>query len=192
MLELVATQPTKVYEKPSFDANILITVPKSAQILQISTIGEWIKVIYKDKSGYMYKNDVKILAMHIEPSKIINFADQYLYYPYQKEAEPLQDSRFDSSSFVQWVFSHIGVDLPRTSHLQSIEGKLVQPQNLKTGDLVFFSDPKSMGQITQAGIYNEEGSFITVTERNGVCYQNLHTGYWDEHFVKAKRILVSE
>lgn len=192
MLELVVTQPTNIYEKPSFDSNTLISAPKSAKILQIQAVGDWIKVIYKDKAGYLHKEDVKILAKHIEPQKIINFAEQYLYYPYVKDAVGLQDSNFDSSSFVQWVFAHIGVNLPRTAHLQSIEGKIVARNELKQGDLLFFSDPKSIGQITQVGIFNEAGSFVTVTERNGVCYQNLYTGYWDEHFVKGKRIVSPE
>jgi len=192
LIELTTQVEAKLLEKPPFQAETLRIIPKNTQILQLQVLGEWFKVIFKDKSGYIHTNYVVGYANTVNSKRLLNFAEQYLYYPYKKDSLPLQDSHFNASSYVQWVFAHIGIEMPATALLQSIEGTLVKSHDLKSGDLVFFSDKDSMGQITTVGIYVESGSFITVTERNGVVYQNLYTGYWDEHYVKAKRILVDE
>ena len=44
---------------------------------------------------------------------------------------------FDCSLFTQYVFKHIGVDLPRSTILQADIGKEVKLENIEPGDLVF-------------------------------------------------------
>lgn len=45
---------------------------------------------------------------------------------------------FDCSSFVQYVFAHFGINLPRTTYQQVTYGQTVSPQNAAPGDLFFF------------------------------------------------------
>lgn len=48
-------------------------------------------------------------------------------------------SGFDCSGFVQYVYSHFGITLPRTSEEQYGVGSAVDKSNLQPGDLVFFN-----------------------------------------------------
>jgi len=71
--------------------------------------------------------------------KLILAARQQLGKPYAygawTEEAPL---RFDCSSFVQFCFRGIGIDLPRVSLLQARAGRAVKPgRRLLPGDLIF-------------------------------------------------------
>lgn len=52
-------------------------------------------------------------------------------------------SGFDCSGFVQYVYAHFGVSIPRTSQEQFKVGTPVDRANLQVGDLVFFHDDGS-------------------------------------------------
>lgn len=57
-------------------------------------------------------------------------------------------SAFDCSGFTQWVFAHIGIDLPHSSAAQV--GNTVITHNPQPGDLVFFNDG---GGVYHVAIY---------------------------------------
>ena len=52
-------------------------------------------------------------------------------------------SGFDCSGFVQYVYAHFGISIPRTSQEQFNFGTPVDASNLQPGDLVFFHDDGS-------------------------------------------------
>jgi cell wall-associated NlpC family hydrolase len=67
-------------------------------------------------------------------------------------------SGFDCSGFVQYVYAHFGVSIPRTSQQQYSVGTAVSVSNLQPGDLVFFHDNGSgPGHV---GLYIGEGRMI--------------------------------
>jgi cell wall-associated NlpC family hydrolase len=55
---------------------------------------------------------------------------------------------FDCSGLVQWVYRHVGKNLPRTSSAQA--GATMRVRNPQVGDLVFFT---SGGHVYHVGIY---------------------------------------
>ncbi|MBM7518034.1 C40 family peptidase [Nocardioides nitrophenolicus] len=55
---------------------------------------------------------------------------------------------FDCSGLVQWVYRHVGKNLPRTSGAQA--GATQRVRNPRVGDLVFFT---SGGRVYHVGIY---------------------------------------
>jgi cell wall-associated NlpC family hydrolase len=55
---------------------------------------------------------------------------------------------YDCSGIVQWAFKQVGINLPRTSAMQSRVGTPVSKKDLKPGDLVFFYSP-----VAHVGIY---------------------------------------
>lgn len=55
---------------------------------------------------------------------------------------------FDCSGLVQWVYRHVGKNLPRTSGAQA--GATQRVRNPQVGDLVFFT---SGGRVYHVGIY---------------------------------------
>src|SRR4051812_37916331 len=69
-------------------------------------------------------------------SALITTALSYRGVPYRNGgSDPMG---FDCSGFVQWVFAQQGHALPREVHDQYAEGKKVDRDDVKPGDLVFF------------------------------------------------------
>lgn len=84
-------------------------------------------------------------------ARLIHFAKKHLGKPYKYGAKPWQAPRiFDCSSFTQYLYKRIGIDLPRTALHQAHHGKKISPKNqeLEIGDLIFIK--------SQWGHYNPE------------------------------------
>jgi len=94
---------------------------------------------------------------------------------------------FDCSGFTQYVFAKNGVNLPRVSRDQFKVGMSVSFNNLRSGDLVFFSLAKN-GVIDHVGIYVGNGQFINASSSKGVTIYTLGN-YWKSAYVGAKRVL---
>jgi len=96
---------------------------------------------------------------------------------------------FDCSGFVRFIYRDaLGVILARTAQAQSVFGGILRrPQNLRLGDLVFFSEGNS---IFHVGLYVGEGRFVHAprTGKN-VQLSSLSSGYWAERFALARRVL---
>ena len=66
---------------------------------------------------------------------------------------------FDCSGLVGYAYRHaLGVEIPRTTHYQCLEGEDVNFADLHAGDLVFFADSK--GVCVHVGMYLGEGCYI--------------------------------
>ncbi len=72
---------------------------------------------------------------------------------------------FDCSGFTSYVFRNQGIELPRTSRMQYTQGEKVDRSDLKAGDLMFFSSPRSgKGTVGHVGIVvsvDEETNAVT-------------------------------
>ena len=96
-------------------------------------------------------------------------------------------SGFDCSGFVQYVFAKNGVSLPRVSRDQFQVGTSISFNNLKPGDLVFFSLAHN-GGVDHEGIYVGNGQFINASSSKGVTIYTLGS-YWQSAYAGAKRVL---
>ncbi|AGK95269.1 C40 family peptidase [Clostridium pasteurianum] len=88
---------------------------------------------------------------------IVGYAEQFLNVPYVWGGT--SPSGFDCSGFVQYVYSHFGVSIPRTSEDQFGYGTPVSQSQLQVGDLVFF-EPDSNGLPGHVGMYIGGGDII--------------------------------
>lgn len=96
-------------------------------------------------------------------------------------------SGFDCSGYTQYVFAQQGISLPRVSRDQYARGTSVSFENLKTGDLVFFSlDGDQV--IDHVGIFVGDGQFINASSSKGVTIYPM-SSYWKSHYIGATRIL---
>lgn len=98
---------------------------------------------------------------------------------------------FDCSGFVKKIYDkYFSVDLPHQSSLQSASPELttVPLDNLRTGDLIFFSANKNNKAVNHVGIYLSDGEFIHSARTKGVIISSLNTTYWRSKVVWAKRI----
>lgn len=95
---------------------------------------------------------------------------------------------FDCSGFTQYVFASQGIELPRTSQNQAKLGSSVSYNDLKPGDLVFFSIARN-GTIDHVGMYLGNSQFISATTHKGVAIYPISSSYWLNAYKGAQRIL---
>jgi len=94
----------------------------------------------------------------------------------------------DCSAFCQRVMKFaLGIDIPRTSIMQSAVGDEVARESLQFGDLVFFN---TMGRrISHVGIYLGEGVFAHSSSSGGVKTNSLNEDYYNAKYVTARRVI---
>ncbi len=93
---------------------------------------------------------------------------------------------FDCSGFTTWVYSKLGVNLPRSSREQYQEGKVIAKTQLRKGDLVFFGSKK---RITHVGIYLEDNKFIhSSSSGDTVKISSLDDPTWERKYSGARRV----
>lgn len=95
---------------------------------------------------------------------------------------------FDSSGYVNYLFTKNGINIPRSTNSLFQTGKPVAKNALIAGDLVFFHTNGGKG-ATDVGIYLGNNTFLSVTTKRGVAASNLKDKYWASKFVGAKRLL---
>ncbi|WP_308639702.1 C40 family peptidase [Paenibacillus silvisoli] len=122
-----------------------------------------------------------------QADELIAFGSQYLGTEYEFGAATNQTKTFDCSSFVNHLFEHVlSIDLPRTSYDQAKEGKEVKLDELRKGDLLFFS---ARGlDIGHVGIYVGDNTILhTYSKKQGVHFEKFE-GQWRDRFVTARRL----
>ncbi len=169
-----------VRQVPAMDAKILTEIYLADPVTVITTEGSWCKVRIEDKIGYVHK-DLIVFDRSLVPdptpvarsssgrsssssgsytaapnaslaSQIIAYSKNFLGVPYVWGGTT--PAGFDCSGFVQYVFRHFGIYLPRTTYSQIAMGRSVSRANLAPGDLVFF---RSAGHV---GIYVGNNQYI--------------------------------
>jgi cell wall-associated NlpC family hydrolase len=94
-------------------------------------------------------------------------------------------SSFDCSGLMVYAFGQAGIALPRTSYAQFETGTEVALTEIQPGDLVFF-DTAGPG-ASHVGIALSAETAISATT-HGVMEHPIHTGYWGEHLIGARRV----
>ncbi len=115
--------------------------------------------------------------------RLTKTALRYLGVPYMWGGESL--SGVDCSGFVQAVFHHNGIELPRTADAQYEVGRRVSQSRLQPGDLVFFQTYAE--GASHVGIYLGEGQFVHASSSNGVRVDSLSESYYSSRFIGARR-----
>lgn len=96
---------------------------------------------------------------------------------------------FDCSGFVQYVFAQAGTMLPREAHDQFREGRAVDRDELRPGDLVFF-ETVSPG-ASHVGMAIGGGQFVHAPNSRGVVrVEHLASSYWAKRFLGGRRVEV--
>ncbi len=100
---------------------------------------------------------------------------------------------FDCSGFTSYVYKQFGYNISPGSRMQYTQGVPVSRNELRKGDLVFFTSPRSGKAVGHVGIVvsadNETGNFKFIhASIRGVKISDFE-GYYVPRYVGAKRII---
>ena len=93
---------------------------------------------------------------------------------------------FDCSGLTANAFARAGVTLPHNSQGQAAMGKAVDRDDIRAGDLVFFSTAGS--GASHVGIATSSTTVVSATN-SGVMKHSTEDAYWGANYVSARRIL---
>lgn len=124
--------------------------------------------------------------------EIVETAMKYIGRPYRHGAAG--PTVFDCSGFTSFVYGNSHISLSRCSRTQYTQGISVDRKDLRVGDLVFFTSPRSGRAVGHVGIVSKveaDGNFHFVHAANrGVTVDNFATArYYHGRYVGARRIL---
>lgn len=93
---------------------------------------------------------------------------------------------FDCSGLTMAVYRYNGLDLPRSSKEQFESGTPVDKDNLRQGDLVFFTT-SGVKKVSHVGVYVGDGKFIHAPARGKkICLASLSQRYFADRFVGGR------
>ncbi|MGG4220730.1 stalk domain-containing protein [Paenibacillus jamilae] len=153
----------------------------------------WLEVRTKDKlTGFIsakpkYSDYSSPSLAKRQGDELIAYGEKFLGTPYEFGAATGQTSTFDCSSFVGEVFRHtLSIDLPRVSYDQAKEGREVGLNELRKGDLLFFS-ARGLA-IGHVAIYAGDNKLLhTFSKDQGVHFETFDDK-WKKRFVTARRM----
>lgn len=98
----------------------------------------------------------------------------------------------DCSGMVMEVYKKVcGVKLPRSSREQQAFCKKIKRENLRKGDLVFFSTGKSRKSVSHVGLYIGDGEIVHASASKGVMISSLNEKYFQRTYHSSGRVLAS-
>jgi len=124
--------------------------------------------------------------------KVIKAARSYIGTPYKFGGT--SRAGMDCSGLMMLCFKEVNMDLPRTSAEQSTVGTAIKYEDLRPGDLVFFTDKKGGSKVVHAGLVSKvngprDVKFIHSSTKLGVVESDLYVSYYESILIKARRVL---
>jgi len=139
------------------------------------------------KYHFQGKNEWEAMASGFRyPKELEEHIEKFLGIPYLWGGNTKEG--MDCSAFVKQIYAIYGIDLPRTSALQSQLGVKIPKQSLLPGDLVFFGEAER-DSVTHVGIYMGNNKFANSTSSYGVKYSGMDEPYFLLKFLFAKRVM---
>ena len=180
---------------PNLSSTIIGSLAEGTQVKILGESNGWYNVEYNGVVGYAYGEFISITGSSstssttssssvtnststssststVTAQDIINYAMQFEGYPYVWGGDS-PPTGFDCSGFVQYVYAHFGIDLPRTTFEQVNCGTPVSLSDVKPGDLVFeMPSPEGPNHV---GIYIGNGKILDAMDpQNGVTISPIY------------------
>jgi len=127
------------------------------------------------------------MILERKQNKLVKLAYKHLGKPYKYGAKPYEaPKRFDCSSFVQYLYHHVGIELPRVALAQASQGrKVANRKNIQVGDLIFIKGgwghynpdfPEGIGHVAvyvgNGKVVNARGESKKVVEEDAQEFLN--------------------
>nr|WP_052380509.1 SH3 domain-containing C40 family peptidase [Paenibacillus camerounensis] len=169
-------------------------LPAGTKVHVISvTDALWLKVQTEDNlTGYLsakpkFTDYTSASLVQKQAAALLAYGRTFNGTPYEFGASPGQTGTFDCSSFVKRLFADIlSIELPRVSYVQAVQGTEIGLDELRPGDLLFFT---SRGlPIGHVAIYAGNNKMLhTYSPKEGV-HTEAFDGQWKTRFVTARRL----
>jgi cell wall-associated NlpC family hydrolase len=142
----------------------------------VSQIGSQLSVV-KDKAGD-------------QAAGMVEQAMGLLGVPYRRGGNT-ESTGFDCSGFVRHLYEKsVGQILPRRAVDQARATEVIERDELKPGDLVFFNTMRRT--FSHVGIYVGDGKFIHAPRAGkAVNIDDMRSAYWQKRFNGARRVPVN-
>ena len=119
-------------------------------------------------------------------TEIIKNAQKYMGVPYVWGGDT--PTGWDCSGYTQYVMRESGITIPRTAAEQYATGIAVNKNDLKVGDMVFFTTYKP--GASHVGFYMGDGKFIHASSAaKKVTINALSETYYAERYIGARRYI---
>ena len=107
--------------------------------------------------------------------------------PYRRGGSS-ESTGFDCSGFVRHLYEKsVGQLLPRRAEEQARSTEIIEREELKPGDLVFFNTMRRA--FSHVGIYVGDGKFIHAPRAGkSVKVDDMRSAYWQKRFNGARRV----
>jgi len=142
-------------------------------------------------SAPIYRSPDYTLSADVKPGRMARALETALSLqgtPYRNGGD-LPEEGLDCSGFVNYSFSSVGIDLPRTSSDMYNATERVSRSELQPGDLLFFKTGRPSRSINHVAIYLGNGRFIHAPRRGRtVSIDTLEQDYWRERFIAGGRV----
>ena len=120
-------------------------------------------------------------------TRLCNAIDSYIGTPYRYGGT--SRNGMDCSGFVMTVFNNAGARLPHSSAILVTLGEEVSRDQLRPGDLVFFSIAGK--SVSHVGVMRRDGVFAHASTSSGVRLDQLTNPYWAGAYTTARRLVPS-
>jgi len=176
LMAIVQTDALNARSEPSNDSKIWTQLSKGTRYPVVEQQDGWVKIELEEDNDVFVKTDYVDVryalneAIHFSPEEIaaskrqqlVNYALQFLGNPYVWGGTSLTNG-CDCSGFTMRILENYGVSLPHYSGDQAGMGVKVSSDNMRPGDLVFYSN--SGGRINHVGIYIGNGQIVAAASR---------------------------
>jgi len=203
-----------VYYRPGSNATLIGYLLPDTALTVVSKQGAYYQIDCYDMTGYIHqtfvenhrnKYYVNCSAFHPDAKsffeqpfrksillqrRLYNLALRQVGVPYVSGGTTPQG--FDCSGFTQYIFSRLEVAIPRSCDSQLCCGIIIPKEQLQCGDLVLFQRTTSQpGLSTHVGIYLGDGKLIHAGSK-GITVVDLNSAYFTEHYLCARRVILSD
>ena len=122
-------------------------------------------------------------------TKLVSMARGFLGLPYRWGGTS-ERKGMDCSGLIKILFAKLHIELPRTSREQIHSGEQIALDDLKSGDLLFFSSDGATPN--HVGLYVGDKQFVHAAKNPGkVIITGLDEPWYTRHLLGARRVLDS-